>query len=185
MQTRVKDQGFSVHKVGFVQWMFSLGFFSSTEWQQKYSFPTLSRRWGFEVYWGQLCALSKLLMVGHLGGKAPGQERGATVGTGSSSLLKGIWQLCIKKDVYPCLWHIPSAFTIPMVDVTFYSTSDCLGRSHVIPPLESKRERWETLVMLSAEVFLAFRVYKADELCVCVCSLKHIYTVCRNFQMDK
>lgn len=87
--------------------------------------------------------------MGHLEGKptslVPGQERGATVGTRSSSLLKGIWQLCIKDDVYPCLWHIPSPFIIPMADVTFYSTSDCLGRSHIVPRLRKQKGRVRNL----------------------------------------
>lgn len=43
--------------------------------------------------------------------------------------------------------------------------------------------------MLSSEVFLAFRVYKADELCMCVCvfTQAHIYSMCdvEIFQMDK
>lgn len=118
----------------------------------------------------------------------PGQERGAAVGTGNSSLLKGIWQLCIKEDVYPCLWHIPSPCIIPMADVTFYSRSDCLGRSHVAPRLRKQKGRLRNLqyCYLQKGFWLSDSTKQINSVCVCVFTQAHI---CRidgigAFQMD-
>lgn len=122
--------------------------------------------------------------MGHLEGKptslVPGQERRAAAGTRSSSLLKGIWQLCIKDDVYPCLWLIPSPFIIPMADVTFYSTSACLGRSHTVPRLRKRKGRVRNLgqCYLQKGFWLSELTQQINSarVRVCVFTQAHIYS---------
>lgn len=117
----------------------------------------------------------------------PGQERRPAVGARSSSVLQGVWQVCITEDVYPCLWYIPSPFMFPMADVTFYSISDCLRRRFGVPCFRKQKERDRNLQLhYLQEVFWLSEFTKMISVCVCVFNETHIcgiYDV-RGFQID-